>query len=147
MHIKYAITSNNLKGVDGNPTQTEVQFKFNLNGILSGVEIMGEVNEPSTINFFSKLPLTKADFLKICAINKVTPVEIKPDLSFENFWNRYNYKDGGSKTKAEISWNKLSLKDKSAALDFIQKYEQILIRQGVGKMHGVTYLNQKRWNN
>lgn len=125
----------------------DMQFKFDTQGQIVGFEIMAEnpMNGTELSTFLALLPQSHGELLKYCKKKNLTLIELKPDLSFEIFWNKYNYKDGGSKKKAEAVWDKLSEKDKATAISWIPRYENILIRQGVAKMYATTYLNQKRW--
>lgn len=127
--------------------ECDLSFKFDLNGRITGFEILGENNMggEQLTNFLANLPQSVGQLKQYCIKKKIELIEIKPDLTFETFWIKYNYKDGASKKKTEVIWDKMSQKDKAAALNFIPKYEQRLIRQGVAKMYATTYLNQKRW--
>jgi len=66
------------------------------------------------------------------------------DLSFQNFWNVYDYKTGG-KEIAEKQWNTLSEADRINALDYIKKYNYHVKTTGQGKAMAKTYLRQKYW--
>jgi hypothetical protein len=72
--------------------------------------------------------------------------QVDEDLSFERFYNTYDYKISKRST-AEKSWNKLSDTNKLLALKFIPKYEAQLRKTGIGKKYPETYLNQEIWNN
>jgi hypothetical protein len=123
--------------------QAQMYLTFDAEGFLSLAEIMN----PITVTPLLNLPSTEEAFLHICKKHKLKYTIMPTDLSFNNFWNTYAYKEGGSKMKAEASWNKLSDQDKLAALNFIKQYNTILIKQNVAKAHATTYLNQRRWDN
>lgn len=72
--------------------------------------------------------------------------EINQDLSFINFWNTYKHKVGNKK-RAERLWDLLSDTDKAKALNYIKRYENILLQGNVQKLYPETYLNQRRFDN
>jgi len=125
----------------------DLQFKFDTQGRIVGFEIMGEntMGGQELSVFLARLPQSHGELIQYCKKKNLNLIELKPDLTFETFWNKYNYKEGGSKKKAQAIWDRLSEKDRTAALNWIPKYENILIKQGVAKMYVTTYLNQKRW--
>ncbi len=72
---------------------------------------------------------------------------VEEDLSFNNFWNKYNYKVG-NKARAEKLWEKLSDKDRVEVFIGVLKYDRYLSEHpGLGKAHATTFLNQRRWEN
>ena len=64
-------------------------------------------------------------------------------LSFSVFWEAYNYKKG--KKNAESAWNRLSKKDKKAAIDGITPYMNDCKSCGRSVRHPATYLNGRTW--
>jgi len=129
--------------------QCDLQFKFDTQGRICGFEIMGEtvMSGEQLSNFLAKLPQSIGILKQYCIKKKLELVELKQDVSFEAFWNAYNYKDGSSRRKTEAVWDRMSEKDKTMAINWIPKYKNILIKQGVSKMYATTYLNDKRWEN
>lgn len=71
---------------------------------------------------------------------------IPPDLSFETFYKQYNQKLG-KKPTAEAIWNRMPETEKIKAINFVQLYDQQLLKTGFNKKNCETYLNQKPWNN
>lgn len=72
--------------------------------------------------------------------------EILDSITFEMFWNRYNDKARSSKVKTERVWNKMSVRERCKAYNYIGKYEAS-IPYGVCKKYATTYLNDQLWNN
>lgn len=126
-----------------NKLNSEIIFKYGSNGILIGFEFGDEkvLNEQELTDFVNMLPWTIDRLKQHTNKFKIKLTEILPDLTFTNFWNKYNYKDGGSKSKAEYYWIKLSETKRAKALSFIPKYEERLRTQRVAKMYATTYLN------
>ena len=65
------------------------------------------------------------------------------ELSFDNFWEAYNYKKG--KKNALSAWNRLSKKDRQAALDGITPYMNDCKVCDRSVRHPATYLNGRTW--
>lgn len=78
----------------------------------------------------------------------VTPPELdvsapNEEYSFEKAWDLYQ-KKVGPKEKLKAKWNKLSLKDRKAAIEHIPLYVQSTPER-VYRKHFMTYLNQRGW--
>ena len=65
------------------------------------------------------------------------------EYSFDKAWNLYQ-KKVGPKEKLKAKWNKLSLKDRKAAIEHIPLYVQSTPDKQYRK-HFQTYLNQRGW--
>ena len=65
------------------------------------------------------------------------------EYSFEKAWDLYQ-KKVGPKEKLKAKWNKLSLKDRKAAIEHIPLYVQSTPEKQYRK-HFQTYLNQRGW--
>jgi hypothetical protein len=65
------------------------------------------------------------------------------EYSFERAWDLYQ-KKVGPKEKLKAKWNKLSLKDRKAAIEHIPLYVQSTPEKQYRK-HFQTYLNQRGW--
>jgi hypothetical protein len=68
--------------------------------------------------------------------------EIPIDLSFNRFWNDYNYKIG-KKKMAENIWKKMSYNEKIKALSYIPKYINHIKNKNYDQAYPTTYLNQR----
>ena len=76
----------------------------------------------------------------------VTPPEqeeVIDEYTFERAWDLYQ-KKVGLKEKLRAKWNKLSLKDRKAAIEHIPLYVQATPDKTYRK-HFQTYLNQRGW--
>ena len=62
---------------------------------------------------------------------------------FQTFWNTYALKR--DRIAAERAWNRLSEKDKQAALAGIATYSDYCERHGICLMYAQGYLNHRRW--
>lgn len=124
------------------------QFKYGVKGILIGFDITEERElDGEALAGILNIGLTEKKFLYYTKNKSIPVVKILQDISFDNFWNTYNYKEGGSKKKAEAAFLKLSEKDKSAALNYIQKYKRIKAKEGTALAYATTYINGQLWNN
>ena len=64
-------------------------------------------------------------------------------IDFRTFWDAYGKKrDRGD---AEKVWQRLSAKDRRAAIDGIAAYREACLRDGVAMMYGQGYLSHRRW--
>jgi hypothetical protein len=67
----------------------------------------------------------------------------KTDLSFEEFWKLYPlHKAKGS---AERAWNRISDKNKRAALAAIPRYREYCEQHGIAFKYPQGWLNDQRW--
>ena len=64
-------------------------------------------------------------------------------ISFAEFWNAYGLKR--DKIAAERAWNRLSEKDKRAALDGIKTYRDDCATHNRMMMYAQGYINHRRW--
>lgn len=64
-------------------------------------------------------------------------------LDFGTFWDAYALKR--SRRKAELAWDRLSRRDRRAALAGIAAYREACLRSGVSMMYAQGYLNNRRW--
>jgi hypothetical protein len=88
--------------------------------------------------------MTEEGFVAAANKSGIKLIEIKRDITFEMFWDKYNYKTSG-KEEAKKAWTKLSKSNQTAAYDYISVYESILKQNPVAKQYGSSYLNAKRW--
>lgn len=71
---------------------------------------------------------------------------VQQDLSFDAFYNKYNYKHG-KRARAMSAWNALSDVDKAKALAYIPKYDMHLLQTGINKKYAEFFLSAAEWNN
>lgn len=67
-------------------------------------------------------------------------------ITFEQFWDKYNYKALSSKKKSMEKWKKMNEGDRQRAFNYIQKYKSN-INYGTAPKYAETYLNAELWNN
>ena len=67
----------------------------------------------------------------------------KTKCEFKTFWDAYALKR--NRIKAERAWERLSDKDRRAALAGIAAYQQECRRTGVAVMYAQNYLACRRW--
>lgn len=124
------------------------QFKYNLNGVLIYFNVMeGDLTDKQEKFLYldGKFPWKEAQIKDWSKLYPHTRVEVgEADLSFDNFWKRYDYKV--KKELSEKAWNKLNDADKIKCFLRLKKYNQNLAQTGQAKAHLVTWINQKRFN-
>ncbi len=64
-------------------------------------------------------------------------------IEFKTFWDAYGLKR--DKKAAEPAWNRLSDRDRRAALAGISSYREECLRQGIPMMYPKGYLTHRRW--
>ena len=138
----YSLTSTAFDG--------EVLFEFNEAGILQKFDTSAaQLSEQQQLWILKRLPLTTSlhDAQKMLGDSKTASFnEIKQNITFEMFWNRYNDKVHSSKTRTSKLWNRLTKSEQVKAFNYIQIYERN-IPGNVMKKYAETYLNAKLWNN
>lgn len=119
---------------------SNVTLSYN-NGLLVAVDVDAPIQLPSQHRcyFFTN----EADFVGSCKQNKMPFTELKREVSFELFWDKYAYKVG--KEEAKQQWAKLSRIDQEAAYDYIPAYNGRLKQSNEARRHPSTYLHKKTW--
>lgn len=87
---------------------------------------------------------SEKSFIKAVKEHDIKVTILKREVSFEMFWDKYNYKASG-KIEASRAWERLTKKEREEAYDHISVYESQLKSKPVSKLHGSSYLNAKRW--
>jgi hypothetical protein len=129
-----------------------VFFGYDEDGLLVRFEIRGKATKLQIAWLHKNLPTTSESFLAFKKMvensgQKAKIVEVQPDLSFEKFWEAYNYKVG-KKAKAKQIWDGMEQGSKVAAMEYIKKYNRWLSDHiSVEKQYPTTYLNTKAWEN
>nr|BFF39047.1 hypothetical protein BACY1_08520 [Tenacibaculum mesophilum] len=134
--------------VKGRKTSIIWEFKYDLNGLLSNFKIVeGELDDQQKkwLFYYTRFPYTENKIKSWNKVYKNFEVIIgEPDLSFDTFWNLYNYKVG--KLQAKKAWDKLSKSDQLKAIKQIKAYDGMLYRKKIQKANPATYLNQRRFD-
>jgi len=136
----YSLTSTAFEG--------EVLFVFNEHDLLMSFDqSKATLNEAQQVFLLRKLPRDLVDIKQFLELSpNATFTEVKQEVTFEMFWNRYDEKVRSSKKKAARVWQKMTKTDQVKAYSFITKYF-MNIRQGTEKKYAETYLNAELWNN
>lgn len=127
-------------------------FEYDENGVLTVFKVEGNINVDQ-IGFLAKNAVQKkflfeelVPFLKV-KDNSIEIEEVLGDLSFENFWEQYDYKKG-KKSRVQKKWEAMDDANKFKALKYIKKYNFYLAeRRHMEKKYPETYLNTAEWNN
>lgn len=128
--------------------ELSMEFEFDNTGrcFLKKWSVTGEWDADFWRWVWTKPPLTKEVLLSWFHPQLKEIKEVPEDLSFARFWDLYDYKMG-SKAKAEKAWNEATEADKIAALAAIPKYNFWLSTVTTAKLHGATFMNQRRYEN
>lgn len=131
----------------GKQTTVQILFKYADNGFLIAFECEGPVTPIQLKWLYDNMPKEIEDLDLLRKKYGITIIEVEPDLSFDNFYNTYNYKVGNKK-RAESLWNSLTKIEKALALSKIKSYAQWLrLRPNQDKAYPETYLSQRRYEN
>lgn len=123
--------------------------------LLAGIEVLKVVPtsthyEPAILKSFLRwIPTTLPDVEQFVAAppSGIKITEIAPDLSFQAFWDAFDYKMG-NKSRAEAAWGKMNVEDRSTCILSIKKYK-LWKKQNpsIGHIYAETFLSQRRWEN
>lgn len=135
---KYLLTSPKIEG--------DLLFTYDQRGALVEYKCNAELTDKQAVFVFQNFPFAEDQLQNL---PKLFPVfTLKPvtqDLSFEAFWERYEYKVGNKK-RAEKLWDQLPDSDKLKVFQNIPAYNYYLTtRPQMEKLYPETYLNQRRF--
>lgn len=117
-----------------------IRFGY-VNGILEQFENNANLNDIQINHLSTHFPI-RMELLDALKGNSGTIKEIT-DLSFEAFWNKYEYKV--DRQQAETYYNKMSKPDKLAAISGISKYKYRCKLKNTAMIYPVRYLRNRRW--
>ena len=134
---KYAVKTTRFEGT--------VVYGFGDDERLCLMQIDGVHEQHAHKQLCSVLPINEAHLMawKTKAPH-LTITELLEDISFENFWERYNYKHG--RQEAEAAYKKLTDTEKALAIKAIPAYDRYCADKGIAKAYAQKYLNKKRFN-
>lgn len=134
----YILTSSKFEG--------SVTFKYDESGYLVSYEYNAEMSEDMRVYMLRRLPLTEDSFQYMIRDSKSAKVEEVPeDLSFDAFWNAYNFKH--NRKRCEPLWKKMSMEDKMLCLKSIVAYNRYLKRNSwLNKKHPDGYLSNQYYH-
>ena len=110
-----------LKSGKGN----ELNFTFNEANYLVEFKADASMELTALAWVLERLPVTYAELNNMATKCKYDLIEVQLDLSFEKFWDTYDYKVG-NKSKCDKLWEGLTDADKSTALNKIPAYNRFL---------------------
>lgn len=122
-----------------------IELLFNDLGLLTKYEIHADLNERQQIYLLKNMPREIVEIDKLKTSN-VTITEIKQEITFDMFWDKYDDKVNSSRKRALAKWNKITPSDRARAFWFVAKYLSS-IPSGTRKKFAETYLNAELWNN
>jgi hypothetical protein len=133
-------------------TSEGVFFSYK-DGLLVRFDASDGVDSQQVKWLHDNLPLKHDDFTAFKAKiegnknRKAKIVEVGKDLSFEAFWETFNYKKG-RKESCKRTWDAMSQADKVLAMDYIKVYKRFLgARPNQDSVYPQTFLNTAEWNN
>ncbi len=125
-----------------------VDIYFNDLGLLHEFSLKGaELSEKQQIWMLKTMPREIAELQRVLGDSKTAQLtEIKFEVTFDAFWNKYDDKLCSSRKKTLLRWNKMNETDRLKAYNFISMYFAG-IAQGTRKKYAETFLNAELWNN
>lgn len=138
--MKYILTAKQLKN--------KILVEFTTEGLLCKMEISSEDATEKFVRWFlGRLPWHEK---AMSAINYQNLLKIEPvadNLSFDGFWDAYNYKVG-KKPRVQKLWDAMSDPDRAKAIAGVKRYDGYLSAQkGIAKAYAETYLRNRYWEN
>ncbi len=131
-------------------TKVVLEFEYDLNGVLKSFTIREGILEDKQIMWlfnYKVFPYLEG-VIKLWETQHKKEFEFivgKPDLSFDTFWELYNYKLG--KQNSIKQWDKLSERDKIEAIRKIKAYNSFLVRKGHDRLYPERYLKYRAFEN
>jgi hypothetical protein len=135
---QFSLTSSSFTG--------EVVFKYSDDGYLIYYSDEADLNSTQRTWLLKNIPLTLDEMRdKIKSVARFNVIEIDFEVSFLQFWHKYNDKERSSKKRSESIFNKLTKTDQVKAYLWIDKYNRN--RGNADKKYAETYLGAQQWNN
>lgn len=116
-------------------------------GLLTCLEIKTPSLTPEQISWIKQTMPASETFLKPLEGGFITVEEIPQDLSFNAFWEAYNYKVG-KKERALKYWTALTETERMQVFKAIPKYNYWLAqRPNMDRLYPEGFLHQRRFEN
>lgn len=140
----YTLTSTKFTG--------EVVFKFDSTGIMTGYDINDAVLADHQKRWLLyDRPRTLGELRQKIAESRTIKLtkrtNWKENATFDEFWNRYDYKALSSKIKTRKLWEKMKPADRDRAYNFVERYDTLIAKEGIAKKYATTYLSDRLWEN
>jgi proteasome lid subunit RPN8/RPN11 len=133
-----------------NKTQLEVVVGFNEAEELVSVEVQVDSEHEFTDDqrtwLWQVMPKRQEELTVIMRHPNLSVEPIEDDLSFQRFWEAYDFKVGKKKRAIKL-WEELPDLERHQAIKSIPRYNFFLIERGINKAYPETYLAQKRYQN
>ena len=125
-----------------------IEFEFNESGLLSRFDTSKATLAPEQQVFLlRRLPRHLDEIKKVFETSETAKfTEIKQEITFDMFWNRYDDKLNSSRKRSLQRWDKMSTTDQVRAYRYIGTYFNNM-PNGTRKKYAETYLNAELWNN
>jgi hypothetical protein len=125
-----------------------VTFEYSVEEGLLSIQFEGIFTDMQKVWILTQSPPTLGNtrLEQYFESNKIRITPFEEDLSFQFFWQKYNFKHG-NKPRAERLWNALTDAEKAQAFTKLKKYLYELASSSIEQAHASTWLNQRRWEN
>jgi hypothetical protein len=126
----------------------DIEFRYNDAGFLTGFDNRSGFNDSQHQWLLRYFPTTVPAIEKMGSLIKGQIKELKVELTFDMFWQRYftgRDKDNSSKKRSETKWNRMNKSDQAKAYQYIYTYMS-RIPYGTRPKYAETYLNSELWN-
>jgi hypothetical protein len=138
MTTKYLIKSKSSQAI----------VEYNQEGLIEGIRFeLGETEARSWL--LTQIPRQQEQLMEFLGkyAARLKGEMIPADLSFNAFWNLYDYKVG-KKDKTVQLWTALTEAERTACLRAIPRYRQWLSqRPSMERLYPQIFLHQRRWEN
>lgn len=125
-----------------------VDFYFNENNLLAKFDTQdANLSVDQAAWILNNMPRELSEVQKVLGKSKTARLtEIKQNITFEMFWDRYDDKMLSSKKRTEAKWNRMSSAKQVKAFNYIATYFALL-PQNTRKKFAETYLSSEIYMN
>lgn len=124
----------------------EAVLLYNEAGLLVKIDCTQTNMDAATMKHFKAAAPVQVMNLKEAFSNETVVAESSIEITFEQFWQKYDHKF--NRLRCENLWQRMSKSDKLKAYFELDKYNRYLQRhEGQAKLHPDTYLRSKAWLN
>lgn len=134
---RYILTSKKFQG--------QIFLSYNPRGTISIIDMMNaEIDPFSTAHFLRSVPLNESN-LPTAFSSEVTIVADDFKVTFEDFWNGYNFKI--NKKRCIPLWDKMTISQQVKAFYGVREYDKYLARVKRIKCDPERYLRDEMYEN
>lgn len=120
---------------------TQIVVGYDQRGLLNELLIKDAADETAVEFIRVNTPIQEADVASRFAYLKLVVSPL--DVTFEDFWFKYGYKEG--KKDAMAYWQRMPGTKRQLAFDHVQRYKDQCARDRKHLMYPATYLRAERW--